>query len=267
MTGTIIFSRNRAMQLDALLRSMRFDGASPFGPAWAICRASEGSHETAYRVCEDEHRDVYFAAEVDLVEQVKAILERVEGLACFLTDDSVFYRQPMIPSALAHGVLCHSFRLGKNTTECYPLSCEQRLPDFREADGEIDWAWREAEGDFGYPGSLDGHVFRASHLRRSMATCREDANPNRIEEHLTRWVGARLAGEFPLMTAEVESSLVGIPANRVNETHPNRVGSGPSANELCARYLAGERLAPDRMDFSDVRGAHQEIPLVFENRT
>ena len=30
------------------------------------------------------------------------------------------------------------------------------------------------------------------------------------------------------------------------------------------RYLAGERLSLEAMDFSDVRGAHQEIELVFE---
>jgi hypothetical protein len=36
-----------------------------------------------------------------------------------------------------------------------------------------------------------------------------------------------------------------------------------SPEALNARFLAGERIDLDAMDFSAVRGAHQEIPLVF----
>ena len=40
-------------------------------------------------------------------------------------------------------------------------------------------------------------------------------------------------------------------------------GGGGSAEELNARYLAGERLDLDAMDFSNVTAWHQEIPYIW----
>lgn len=266
MITTIVFSRDRAMQLDLLLRSMP-DGFD----TTVLWKATTDGHETAYLTCAREHPEAAFYMESPdgLVWRAKDILEDADVLACFLTDDSVFYRQPEIPETLRDGWLCHSFRLGLNTTWCYPHARPQTFPGGRLGSlplPGISWRWDRGDGDFGYPASLDGHLFRAAHLRRALMTCNPQANPNRIEEHLDRWVRARLAAEFPLMTAETQSSLVGIPVNRVNETNPNRYGDlhPVSADDLCARYLNGERIAFDRMDFSDVRGAHQEIPLEFE---
>lgn len=269
MIAAIIFSRDRACQLDLLLRSMLFGGVTPFDPVTVIYRATDDLHGEAYSRVRADYRD----REIDFVDeqenlpaQARELLEDAD-LACFLTDDSVFYRQPIIPDSLGADDLCHSFRLGRNTTWCYPHARGQtHSVKIGPSESAISWRWQGADGDFGYPASLDGHVFRASHLRRALLTCREDANPNRIEEHLDRRVRARLAKDYPLMTAEVESSLVGIPVNRVNQTNPNRYGDRypVSAGDLLERYLAGERLSLDGMDFSDVRGAHQEIELVFE---
>lgn len=261
MITAVVFSRDRAMQIDLLLRSL----PKELFPVYVIWRATSEDHDAAYGICASEQAEraaFYTESEGGLVWLARDLLDAAD-LACFLTDDSVFYRQPHLPDHLPYGVLCHSFRLGLNTTVCYPHNRTQKVPAVKAVDGVIGWHWQQADGDFAYPGSLDGHVFRASHLRRALMTVRADANPNQIEDHLNRWVGARLSGEFPLMTAEMQSSLVGIPTNRVTETHENRVGAGPSPDELCERYLSGERIALDRMDFADVRGAHQEITLEF----
>jgi hypothetical protein len=262
----IVFSRDRAMQLDLLLRSL----PDELDPVYVICRPTTDEHEESYalllgRDLGREDRDLQFLPDEGNLPAMCRELLPDTGLACFLTDDSVFYRRPGLQTIpwLVDEELCHSFRLGLNTTYCYPLYATQELPHRHEYNGEFNWRWADAEGDFGYPGSLDGHVFRTSHLRRCLMTCRADANPNQIEEHLNRWVKARLGTQYPLMVAEMESSLVSIPANRVNVTHPNRNGDTYTPEELCARYLDGQRLDLDEMDFLDVHGAHQEIPLVF----
>ncbi len=66
-----------------------------------------------------------------------------------------------------------------------------------------------------------------------------------------------------------QSCLVSIPVNIVRTTYKNRAGAAPemSPEALNARFLAGERIDLDAMDFRAVRGAHQEIPLVFERRS
>jgi hypothetical protein len=62
-----------------------------------------------------------------------------------------------------------------------------------------------------------------------------------------------------------QSCLVSIPANIVTPTYRNRVGENSdwSAESLNRCFLAGERIDLYAMDFSSVRGAHQEIPLAF----
>lgn len=265
----VIFSRDRAAQLDLLLGSLdAWSADHQFAVPWILYRATTERHDEAYRICAIERERFYFARqETDggIVSGVSTFLREIEGYVCFLTDDSVFYRAPTMPVHLADKVVCHSFRLGLNTTWCYPHARPQRLPDTIGSAGgnQIVWRWQGADGDFGYPGSLDGHVFRVSHLRRMLRVAPQHANPNRLEDHFNGWVATRLSTEFPLMTAEMTSSLVGIPVNRVNETHPNRYGDRHpfSASDLLERYLAGDRLELPGPE--GIQGAHQELPLVF----
>jgi hypothetical protein len=86
------------------------------------------------------------------------------------------------------------------------------------------------------------------------------SNPNELEYelHLRRYMAP------PLMAAAHESSVVSVPANAVSATG-NRRGENPaySAEALTSRFLSGERLDVESMDFGRVVAAHQEIPFVF----
>ena len=147
-----------------------------------------------------------------------------------------------------------------NTTYSYPVDRPQAVPEFISDDGVIAWDWTRAEHDFAYPLSLDGHVMRTRLLLRLLGRTRF-TNPNELEEELAmrRYLAPRW------MMSLHESCLVSIPVNVVSGTHGNRAGGDPemSPNALNARFLAGERIDLEAMDFSAVRGAHQEIPLVF----
>ncbi len=45
------------------------------------------------------------------------------------------------------------------------------------------WRWREAGGDWGYPMSLDAHIFRTGHLSRFIMELKYH-NPNTLEGSL-----------------------------------------------------------------------------------
>lgn len=62
-------------------------------------------------------------------------------------------------------------------THCYPTRQNTPPPPL---DSEGTWAWRGALGDWGYPMSLDAHVFRTAELAK-MAIALEFANPNLFE--------------------------------------------------------------------------------------
>jgi hypothetical protein len=65
------------------------------------------------------------------------------------------------------------------------------------------------------------------------------------------------------MASPRHNVVVSIPANLVNETFPNRNASSAGVGELNERFLRGERIDVDAMDFTEVRACHQEIDYVY----
>lgn len=259
MIAALVFSKDRACQLDLLLTSLERNGNGILAPV-VVYRATTADHLAGYDLCRSTFPDVPFIPDTDGPFTISSD-DGPDIYACFLTDDSVLYRN-LPPLALPDGVLCFSLRLGRNTRWCYPLGRRQNLPRFDDKWMYLEWDWTVADGDFGYPASVDGHIFRASDLAAALQGLPPGVNPNRIEEHLVRHFAH---DERRVMAAFPQSCLVGLPLNVVSDTHRNRNGEihGVSADDLLARYLAGERIQLDRLDFTGVRGAHQEIGLVL----
>jgi hypothetical protein len=63
-----------------------------------------------------------------------------------------------------------------------------------------------------------------------------------------------------------ESKLVSIPVNLVNDTFSNRHGLqfGISEKELNNRFMSGEIIDLNSMDFSNINGPHKEIKYEFK---
>lgn len=255
----VVFSKNRAMQLEACLRSIeRFAPYS--GPVIVVYKATSPEFREGYRLLVTGER-VRLAPQSD--DFRRDVLEAVDAgfeYTVFHTDDDVFFRRPPAQPIMDSRFAAFSLRLGENTTHCYPLSSEQPLPRRSERDAFFAWNWTRASHDFAYPISLDGHILATAVLRRMLACARFD-NPNELESelHLRRHLAPSGMLSFR------ESCLVSIPANIVTPTYRNRAGENPdwSAEALNRRFLAGERIDVDAMDFSSIRGAHQEVPLAF----
>ncbi len=266
MIAAVVFSRDRAAQLDLLLRSLEWNGAGRFDPISVVWRATSDDYLRGYDAAAAEHPEAHFLREDGLSYQVRSLVRSAgEGALSFFADDDVVFRSvDGTPADFLEEeeVLCFSLRLGRNTTRCYPLRRDQRFPDPAVVDaGRVLWRWKGADGDFGYPGSIDGHVFRAADVERLVGNG-NFSGPNWLEASLVREASAL---ERPLMACYEESRLVSIPANRVNETQANRFGERypfPTA-ELNERYLAGARLDLDAIDFATVDAAHVELPLVW----
>lgn len=257
MIIAIVFSYNRACQLDLLLSSLA-DNAPDVFDLHVLWRAKDSRFQSGYEICERDYPDVKFIREDGLTYQVRHLLKDAERVA-FFTDDDVLYRPVSVPE-IAADTICFSLRLGLNTKLCYPHARTQKVPRVSGAD-EITWSWHGADGDFSYPMSLDGHIFRADDLI-PLLVGRHFSGPNFLEETLAR--GARLINR-PLMSAHRQSSLVGIPINRVNTTTPNRHGElhPRSVEELNEQYLEGKRIYLRTLDVSNIVGAHQEMELTL----
>lgn len=261
MIPAIVFSKDRAAQLDLLLTSI-YESSLVFDPVYVVWVASDVVFREGYERCQADHLNVVFVHEVNFREDTLALLEG-RGKVCFFTDDDVVFGgvDDTAEKVLDDNpyVLAFSLRLGLNTTYCYPLDQQQTPPFAVDHSSHLLWEWEDAEGDFAYPMSLDGHVLRVFDVVGLIADS-DFQSPNHLEDILARRVREMRYGRH-LLASYHHSRLVGVPANRVQNTHPNRhaVSKLYPLWELNQRYLSGERIVPP--DVGDISAAHQELEL------
>lgn len=269
MITTVVFSKDRACQLDLLLRTIGKNAPIFEKDLHILWSGSTEEYRRSYEVCVAQHPKISFVEENSFQTQVLRLLQNARDFVMFLCDDSVFYRpfthgraqMPYSILSIRDDVICVSLRLGEHTTECYPMRAAQQVPEFLKVREIRVWKWRGAQYDFGYPGSLDGHIFRKHHARALLLTGTFD-NPNQMEDVLNR---ACHKSALASMACYQRSVLVNLPVNRVNSTHGNRFGETYPLSEeaLNDRYLIGGRLSFENMRIGYVKAAHQEEKLVF----
>lgn len=193
--------------------------------------------------------------------RVRRFLEENE-LVVFHTDDDVFFARPPDWLEEEAGIWIASewsiisLRLGANTVFQHPTGAWQRWPhNWR-------WRWRYAQGDFGYPLSLNATVYRSEWLLPLLDF--SFANPTQFEAGLD---GRRDRLQVEWMTSPQHSCCVSLPHNVVSTDSNNPRGSNPhwQPGWLAEMFEQGWRIDLAAMDFSDVIGAHQEIPLRFHH--
>lgn len=258
----LVFSRDRPMQLHALLESTGRYASHLYRTVTVLYRATTPLMRLGYLDC--------LSAHVSLVDQAieegdfrEDVLEWLRGQEArrpfgFLVDDDVWFRPA--PEPIDAPIV--SYRLGLNTDRCYPADARQAIPRTGELRSWLNWDWRDGTYDFAYPLSLDGHLFARRAMLEPIVESLSFRDPTTLEAGMA---GRALELAASRMIAPKMSCLVSIPANRVSESGGGRnAGRGDWAPEALNRmYLDGWRIDLETMDFSDVRGAHQEIPLAF----
>lgn len=272
--NTIIFSKDRAAQLDALLRSIaeKVERWRERGQCTVIYTASTPEFARGYEIVRAAHpQGVEFINETGgpgfkpLVERAMARQRAANNarLCMFLVDDIIFKSawsadggKPLARLLGDPRVLCLSLRMCHRYDFCYAKNKPQKVP-FWSRFGR--WKWIGARGDWGYPMSVDGHIFRYEDMLPLVERL-DFRHPNSFE--------AALAGNAiktrPLMTCYREAVIVNLPVNRVQDDFKNRAGEqhGISAEDLNRLFLEGKRvdLAPVYA-LNDNRGCHHEMPM------
>ena len=253
----IVFSRDRALQLDAFLASVSVNTSGLFTSLTVLYRPTSDRYEQAYATLESEHAHVRWVRETSFRNDLAGLIGEAD-MTVFHTDDDVYFGSPG-PFDVRDDEVCFTLRLGLNTTYSYALDVEQRLLGASVVGDRVSWDWRsQGPGELSYPLAVNGHVFRTEEVREWLrqAQC---TNPNRLESALQQ-----LNPDIrPRMASFRHSVVVSIPANLVNETNVNRHSNFATVEELNNRFLAGERIDFRAMDFSAVKACHQEIPFVF----
>lgn len=268
----IVFSKNRALQLHALLTTYYEKVASPV-PLYVLYQITDPSHQKAY----EEIISLFSNHQISFIKQGndysfrKDLLRLLSSLTAekvfFLVDDVVFIEGFDIQDLVKFDTdkFVPTLRMGLNLKKCYTVQKEQPLPeliaDIIDDKDKITWKWDQGVYDWSYPVSLDGHFFSTQELT-AMIQLIDFSAPNTLEDQLQKF---RRFFSLRLGVAYKKSRIVNIPCNKVQEENKNLYGN------IHQDFLLEQWQKGYQMDYKKLYGfnntsAHQEITFNFSNR-
>lgn len=265
MIDTLIFSRNRPLQLHCLLSSLREYSNLPKGKV-VVLHKYDTEYTEGLEEVKKSHSEVNFLEETDFESQVKEYMKLGEKYCVFFVDDIVVKDQIdfSIPCRVLDAnpdILCFSLRLGLHLTDCYPANSKQNIPNGNVNSQMFVWGWRGSPFDWGYPLSVDGHVFRRSELE-GWTSHLKFKNPNQFESALQE-----IPRTFAIpqgAVCHINSKIFNNPLNRVQDEFKNRAETSITTQELNKIWLSGQEI-----DYSVFRGWHNpaaHTPVDFQLR-
>jgi hypothetical protein len=216
--STIIFSKNRACQLELLLRSLNM-------PA-VVIYTYDPDFKRGYEKLIDIYPSVKFIRQTNLKEQ---IIQNLGDYTMFEVDDAVMIEHfskdcPEFKEFKSNpDILCLSLRMSPNYSGA---------PIFKNNT----WAWRGLRHSWGYPMSVSSHIFRRDDILPTILKSEMEI-PNDLEVALRRNPPDR-----PLMLCFTKPKMITNEANNVQTKYPTP-NFGVSVRELEDRFLKGERLS------------------------
>jgi hypothetical protein len=263
---TLIFSKDRLLQLDLLLNTL-FEKCKDIysTDVKIIYKGSTKEIEDLYKQMSQE----YFQ-QVDFIQQTNFrddVLKSIQGYkyVLFLVDDCIFFGNFSLSSIVnmmerIQDAIGFSLRLGENINYCYSLNATQSIPNFSKMrDGIIFFEWLYAECDFGYPLEVSSSLYRIQDL---LPILHDEIynNPNELESILYGNLSL-FVPKFTKLLSYRTSVAFCAPLNKVQKTHPNRSGSMAvyEPANLIHLYQIGFRVDSSRFDGFIPHAPHQEV--------
>jgi hypothetical protein len=255
--NVVVFSKDRASQLELLLRSFLTSCKEGMDPSIVrisvVWLATNDKFRLGYEQLKTYLPTVNWIEQTEFKKDVVSALDPKYTLTMFLVDDDVFIgdfslTDKEIGLVKSHtGVVATSLRLWEGSTYCYPINKEQKIPEFVKS---CVWKWEKQQGDWGYPMSVDGNVYRTGFIH-PLCTNNVYRNPNEFEAMLMSVQGKP---EY-MVCYRKGSKLLNVPANLVQDVFPNRHSNKFSVESLNDRYLAGEVI-----DLANITGLKPNTP-------
>ena len=200
----------------------------------------------------------------DLIELLSSI--RSEKII-FLVDDIIFVESLDLNdfSKFNTDIFVPSLRMGLHLKRCYTLQQKQPLPEWisgkiKNAD-KICWKWETGILDWGYPLSVDGHLFSTQEMITISKLISFNA-PNTFEDGLQKFSKLFLPR---LGVCYRKSRIINIPWNMVQKEHPNIHGN-INQDFLLDQWQKGFQIDYKKLSGFVNESVHQEVPLAMIQR-
>jgi len=268
--NVVIFSKDRAAQLDLLLRSMEKNFVEySHQNITVIFRASNQSFVDGYKKLikkwgRKDKTTGYISwkneEQTSFKEATISAIEPTREFTMFLVDDIVFTHEFSMKDPEFRffqsdkDILNLSLRLDPNKTYCYSLDQPMVVPESHSKEFFC-YPWHGKDGDFGYPMSVDGAVFRTEEILPLV--CRLSYwTPNSFEATLSQ-----NPIQHPFLLAYHQAKLVNVPANRTQDTFKNRHANLEEAqlSKLNDLYVQGMEIDYEPFHGLETSSVHFEM--------
>jgi len=268
----LIFSKDRAMQLDGCIRSLYLHCRDiDLVTCHVLYKTTNDRHERQYQALSKEYQKIVFLKEDIFIKNVNFILSDSDYIL-FLVDDNIFIRPwyfSEVIDALKNNkkAIGFSFRLGENTTHSYSLDQEQDLPNFSQYSSSIiKFKWiKEKENDFNYPFEVSSSLYRSSDILKAISNDHKIDNPNDFEAILDS-KKIKFTESNPELLCYKKSVAFCNPANVTQLNYLNRYSSNSnnSIKSLSKKFDLGFRIDVEQfIDFTPI-SCHQELQFHFK---
>jgi hypothetical protein len=267
LTG-IVFSKDRALQLHALLHSCA-ELAQHIPALHIIYRASSPAHAQSYLEAQEEI--VRFLPQVQFTEESQkfkpvllGVLSQIKTRQVFFLVDDIVFIKP-IDFDVCVGINPQqevlSLRLSPHLRRSYTAHMSQMPAALRPSAHHTEllrFSWFEQGNEWSYPWSVDGHILPTAEVK--VMTRLGDFNaPNTYEGMLTTFNG--LCAERGGLCFE-ESKILNIPFNRV-QTEVHNLSGDVSPEFLLTQWQQGQMIDTRGWRQHQPRSPHEEHAVSF----
>jgi len=246
--NTIIFSKDRAMQLDLLLRSIK-DNFIELNPSEikVYIKASNNDYRIAYLQLTKDHPEFHYIFQTDFYSEVKKIINNFsKPYSLILVDDSVILNDFPVMNSLKYleQIEFHqiSLRMHLGIEYCHPADRYCSTSNMEQIEDNLfSWYWRNNDelADWGYAANIDSCFYKTQFLKNIINRISFD-NVNDIEGRMNE-----LRYEFrPKMICydipKIATICNNLTQSGFNRHNPNPMYTIENLNQL---YLEGRRIS------------------------
>ena len=260
---TVIFSKNRSLQLDLCLRTLQLHCADIHKSAYVnVLYKADDNHRESYEILKREYPDVIFVEEQSFKADLLNIVHNKSGILFSIVDDTVFVEDFLLANIVSNlesnlDCLGFSLRLGLNCSFCFPYGKLQDIPATTKIDNGVvnKYNWQTAQLDFAYPLELSSSLMRLEDIIEILNNC-DYNNPNSLEDAMVScYVQTK-----PNLLMYDKGVAFSNPINKVQTDHPNKSGD-ISADVLLQYFMAGYRINAEPFNHYKNTGAHELVDI------
>ena len=268
--NVIIFSKNRACQLHACVESFYkyCKESNTESSVTILWKASTKSFKDGYEkmmTAFPESNSFSWKEEYSFKKQMLEMTNSTKHkFTMFLVDDDMFInhfsmKDKQFTLAEQSSIISLSIRLHSGATHCYPVDKPNKVPHFVKG---CVWPWKQSEGDWAYPMSVDGNIYQTKNLNSLLGRLPFN-NPSTFEASLDQFNKSPTSPEY-MCCYPGAAKLINIPANLVQTHCNNRFANTESAESLNEKYLLNELIDIDKFFNLKANMVHFPIKLEFK---